>query len=291
LDLNFQNLIRGAKDCIEFFCCINLEKEFNNLPNAFSFSINYLFGEKSYKIQSSINFKIADPCNKFHLMEIFSNYENNLDALSRCNEKRFSKSLRTDVFSEGDSMANDSWIANKTMTDLRIDEEKSNTSIGNLSSFNFLGVDSTNNNGIFNSIKDRDIINDSLTSNIRTSNIHKAIMNKLNKQNLLNYDENFIFEKLKVDKAAYSTYIEALKKNSKKLFNGVFNKIENSKIKNLAFTIFAVAYLDKHCKSNKQFYEKSLNKILTSMKDEYDYSNKFQKEADFFMGNILEKNI
>jgi hypothetical protein len=62
---------------------------------------------------------------------------------------------------------------------------------------------------------------------------HELIMNKFNpKTKILDFDEQFLFTKLKVDKKLYMEYLNKLKEGSKKLFGSAFNKIEDTKTKN-----------------------------------------------------------
>jgi hypothetical protein len=55
--------------------------------------------------------------------------------------------------------------------------------------------------------------------------------------------------------------------------------------------VFALAYLDKNYSQFKNNYQATLTKLTKNLKDEYEYNEKFQSNANPLMGDILVAKV
>jgi hypothetical protein len=296
-NMKFKNCIRSVKEGIELFFKIS-----GNNTQDMEIDIDYVFDDLSNKIQykGNINVEQNDYDYKIYLKKLFENtniksFNKKMGRIQLTINNNLTNYLFT-IYYGDECLGNKSWRIDIDMGVVRSEilsmfnqiqntSDSDWTSEGNAIDFNMKLFDLANKDKIGNEIRIK-----KPATHVPPS-IHETIMNKVNKKKLLDFDEQFVFNRLKVDKKLYGDYLNKLKDGSKKLFKSAFNKIEDSNTKNLAFTVFAVAYLDKNCSKYKKDYEKELKKITKNMEDEYDYDEKFQKEANAVMVGILDSNF
>lgn len=301
---DFNKKVRGIKNNIEYFAKIQDGGEVR-IPSEFGMVISYEFdgsnGFNDFKFNTSNATIIKPGQDQYFLSQLFdlileTNFNNSKKTAGICgsaNKKDDGGVVKYafDIIYGTANLGERSYDAEMTFEAVREAILKDFPEIKNLNNddwttggnkidFSKKLVDLENEGLIFPSIDIKKVDTEG------DAKISVLIANKFNKEKLFDFDAKLVTEKIKCSKDDWRIYEKALLANQSK-FKGHLDSIGAGTSRNLAFSLFCVAYLKKKCANDSKDYDDKLKKVVANMKSFFGYDDQFQADAEACMGNLL----